>query len=179
MQQMKPLNIPKIQEKIKIRHQKFIEALGPQTIKVAADNRLLTDLIATRTYHLLLCFREQGIIDDIQQSDLYPRKITISKKGFNNYVYILTNGHTIRIEGYNCDGNDFRSDVQLLGKNYYEVDNTRFDWDKFAMELLDYVHSSIYDSKDALEVKINGVLGGSPFSDEVQIINNTKKRPKK
>jgi hypothetical protein len=164
---MSPLNIPQIQKEIKEKHKDFISKLGPQIQKVVADNRLLTDLIATRLYHILLCFREEGIIDEIQQSQGYPRKLTLSKKGFDNYVYVITNGRIIRVEGYNSVGDDFRSDVQLPGKNYHGVDHEVYNWENFSMELLDYIHSSIYDRKDALETKINGMLTQS-YQDEVK-----------
>jgi len=158
MKQMPPINIPKIQNDIRVRHKEFIKGLGPQIQKAVADNRLLTDLISTRVYHILLCFREEGIIDEIITSNNYPKKHTLMKSGFDNYVYILTNGHMIRIEGYNMSGDDFRSDVQLPGKDHYGVDHQNYDWEKFAMELLDYIHVSIYDREDALEAKISGLI---------------------
>jgi hypothetical protein len=174
MKQMPPLNIPKIQQEVRAKHEKFIKNLGPQIQKVTADNRLLTDLMATRIYHLLLCFREEGVIDEVKQSNSYPKKLTISKKGFDNYVYVITNGRTIRIEGYNFISDDFKSDVQLPGKNYHAVDDMSYDWDNFAMELLDYIHGSIYDRKEALEVKITGVFDGPPI-DEVKT-NDAKEK---
>jgi len=115
-------------------------------------------LISTRVYHILLCFREEGIVDEIKNANSYPNKITLKKNGFDNYVHVLTNGRTIRIEGYNFINDDFRSDIQLPGKNYYSVNDMTYDWENFSMELLDYIHTSIYDRKDALEVKIKGVL---------------------
>jgi len=124
-----------------------------------ADNRLLTDLIATRLYHILICFRKEEIIDDIDQSDDYPKKLTITKKGFDNYVNVITNGRKVRVEGYNIDSDNFMSGHLLPGKDFYEVDDIEYDWENFSIELLDYIHVSIYDRKDALEATISGSLG--------------------
>jgi len=162
MNQIIPINIPKIQLEVRKRHGDFIGKYGSLIQKVVADNRLLTDLVASRLYHILLCFKEEHIVDDVKQGDGYPRKIVITKNGFDNYVNIITNGKKVRVEGYNIDNDNFMSGLQLPGQNFHGVDDVDYDWEKFSIELLDYIHASIYDRKDALEATISEVLVSRP-----------------
>lgn len=162
------INVPKIQKEIKKRHQKFIGEFDAAIQKVVADKRLLTDVIVSRLYRIVICFQQEGIIDMVQIHDQYPKKLTLRKNGFDNYVHIITNGHMIRIEGFVCDFDDFISDMVLPGKNYRNTDEEDYNWIEFALELLDYIHLSIYGRKEALEVKINGMLK-SPVQDDIKI----------
>jgi len=158
MQQDPPVDVPKIEALIFEKHKKFIDEFGPLTEKVAADKRLITDIIFSRLYRILLCFQKVGAIDDVHSCDGYPREITLRKKSFDNYVHILTNGHMIKLEGYSHNHNDFASDVAYPSKIYNNVNEENYDWTKFSEELLDYIHASIYDRKDAAETKITSMF---------------------
>ena len=158
MQNNPPVNVPEIHRLVSEKHIAFISDYGPEIEKAVADKRLLTDIIYSRLYRILLCFQEIGVIDDIKTSDKYPKEITLSKKGFDNYVHVLTNGHMIRFEGYAYNLNDFASDIAYPAKTYRNVDEEGYDWTNFSVELLDYIHGSIYDRKSAVNVKMSGIF---------------------
>jgi len=152
------INVPEIQEKIRIKHENFLSSFGGAIQKVAADNRLLTDMVFSRLYRIALCFQQEGVIDSIQTTEGYPKKLILRKEGFDNYVNITTNGHMVRIDGYVYDPNNSISDISVAGKNYRSVDEEGYNWTMFADELLDYIHLSVYARKEALETKISGIF---------------------
>ena len=153
-----PINVPEIQEKIKLKHSVFLKKFGSVIQKVAADHRLLTDTIFSRLYRIALCFQQEGVIDSIQTTEGYPKKLVLRKEGFDNYVTVTTNGHIVRIEGYVYEPNDFISDAAIPGKSYHGIFEEGYDWTGLAEDLLDYIHLSIYARKEALETKISGML---------------------
>ena len=155
------INVPEIQDKIKTKHDDFLSNFDGAIQKVAADNRLLTDMIFSRLYRITLCFQQERVIDSIQAIEGYPKKLILRKEGFDNYVHITTNGHMVRIDGYIYDPNSFISDISVAGKNYQRVDEEGYDWTAFAEELLDYIHLSVYARKEALETKISGMFSPS------------------
>lgn len=158
MQNNPLIDVPKIEEIIDSKHKKFIGEFGPEIDKVVADKRLITDIIFSRIYLVLLCFQKSQVIDTIKISEGYPKEITLRKQGFDNHVHILTNGHQIRLEGYAYDSSDFNSDIAYPSKTYRKVNEEKYDWTKFAEELLDYIHASIYDRKDVVETKMSGIF---------------------
>jgi len=169
------INIVDIQKGIKKAHAVFMDNYGPQIEKVVADQRLMSEIIFARLYRILICFKEENIIDDYSIVREMPfKKLQLSKKGYNSYIYVSTNGSSIILEGYGFSLSDFTSDVTILKKKFRNVQEGTYDWTQFSKELLDYIHSVIYERKEASETKINTMFEKS-FEDDVKIIDKTKK----
>ena len=155
MKQETLVNVPEIQKNIKEIHEKFIKQYSPQIEKVSADNRLLADIILTRLYRVAICFKVEGVIDNIKIEEQSPcKKILLQKNGYDNYVYMVTNGKSILLEGYDRASNDFLSDMMFIKKRFDNIHDD-YDWTAFSKELLDYIHSTIYFRKEAAETKMN------------------------
>ena len=171
------INIVDIQREIRKAHTEFMNNFGPQVEKVVADQRLMSEIIFARLYRILICFKEEGIIDDYSIVQLVPfKKLQLSKMGYNSYVYVSTNGLSIILEGYGTTSSDFTSDVTMPKKEFRGVQNKDYDWTVFSKELLDYIHSIIYERKEAAETKINTMFEGSFPNDEIIIVDKAKKQ---
>jgi hypothetical protein len=152
------IDVPEIYKRITEKHEAFIKSFGPQIQKVVADHRLQTDIVLARMYRIVICFKEAGIFDDAIIRDTYPLKsINLSKKGFDNYIILTTNGQSVMIEGFGYTLG-FGSDVTLAKKRIDGVQDEDYDWTDFAMELLDHIHMAIYERKKACETKIDSLL---------------------
>ena len=153
------INVPEIQNIIRETHKDFMERYAPQIDKVAADHKLLSDIIYTRLYRILICFKEEGVIDDIILEKQTPyKKICIKKNGYDNYVHVVTNGLSIIFEGFNASANDFFTDIMFIKKRFDDVHNDDYDWTEFSKELIDYIHNTIYFRKEAVETKIGAMF---------------------
>ena len=171
------INVPQIEKNIKEKHGKFIKSLGGHVEKVVADQRLMIDIIFSRIYRVLICFRETKIIDEITFIEQMPLKtIRIYKIGYNNYVHIITNGHAIMLEGHGFSGSEnLTFDMLHLRETINGVDSENYNWTDFSMHLLDYIHSIIYERKSALDTKINSIMKTPPSN----ACKDTLKKPNK
>jgi len=148
------LNIPEIQSHIRSNHGKFIKKYGTQIEKVMADHRMLVDIISARLHRVILCFKEEGVIDEVRTSDKGPLKMmTLLKKGCSVYVDLMTNGRLVVLKSLNFNefmGSDIASDPEY----FYGVDEEDYDWAKFSVKLLDFIHCKVYERKDVLDEKV-------------------------
>jgi hypothetical protein len=175
----KLLNIPQIQNDIRIKHQKFIRDFGLAAEKVMADHSLLADQIMAKLHRIVLLFREEHIIDDIKIDFSGPCKIMeISKLGNYTRVDLTTNGSVILLEGstYNMSW-DKGTDFQWPKERFLDVNNDEFDWVNFSSKLLDYIHKTIYDRKEAAEAKLEGMLQIVPEDIPIKSCQPKKKSP--
>ena len=170
----KILDVPKIQNNIRIKHSDFIKEYASQVEKVMSDHRLISDIIISKLYRIAICFKEEHIVDEIKISDTGPaKKITLMKGGSETYVDIRTNGKAIFLDGYTYN-RGMSSDLASVSEKYYDVDSEEFDWVDFSSKLLDYIHKIIYGREEALEEKVRGIFDEKPSRSKMN--DNRKKR---
>lgn len=172
---MKPkiLDIPQIQSNLKKKHGQFVSKYSGQIDKVLADQKFLVDIVFAKLYRIMICFKEERVVDDIVMRDNAPCKtMTLTKNSSRTYVDIKTNGKTIVLEGFSY-GHGFESDinVDIPIKRFYNVDSEDFDWVDFSDKLLDFIHYTIYDRKEVLEQKVKEYF----FSDDATKRKTLKK----
>ena len=167
------INIPEIQQEIRNKHKKFLDKFGSLPQKVAADHRLLADKILSKLFRIVVCFKEEKIIDNakIVENGLL-KKIYIKKDGYDNYIYIITNGISVALEGYNYSYNDFASDVNVLKKRFDNINDEDYNWIDFSSQLLDHIHSVIYERQESAETHLESMLKGDGIdrSDMTKIV---------
>ena len=152
------LNVPAIQKNIHTQHGKFIKEYGNAVEKVIADHRLFADLVMTKIYRLALIFKEEKVIDEIKMTENGPyREICLSRAVNTTYVNITTNGLVIVLEGYTYT-TGFDTDFQWPRQKFYSVNENEFDWEVFSAKLLDYIHNTIYERKEAMEARLHGIF---------------------
>ena len=151
--------VPEIQKEINKRHKEFTETYGGLADKLMAEHQLQADIIFTRLFRIMVCFKEEKIIDDALIVEQIPtKKLYISKNGSNNYIYVTTNGRTIWLEGFTSSFDDFISDRPMDKKRILGVDEEDFDWLQFSLDFLDYVHTIIYERKEVTSLRISKLL---------------------
>jgi len=147
------INVPEIRKEIGIRHKAFVESCDLHIDKTIADKKLVVQIIAARLQRILICFKEEGIIDNVSMENDGPyRKIHISKNGFENSIVFLTDGEKIVLKGKNV----------LLDMDdnhvFYDVCSINYDWKECSLEIIDYIHQLIYSRKKVLETRLNSIL---------------------
>ena len=168
------LDVPSIQKNICARHEKFIKDFGSAAEKVVADHKLFADLVMAKLYRIALIFKEEKVIDEIKMTEDGPyRRVHLSRTGNVTYVNISTNGLVIVLEGFTYT-TGFDTDFQWPKEKFFRVNSTDFSWEDFAIKLLDYIHATIYERKEAMEVRLNGMFQPSPFDNIAE--RKTKKQ---
>lgn len=173
------LNVPSIQKEIHVRHQAFIKKYGGAIEKVMADHKLFSDIVTAKLSRILLVFKQEAIIDDIKIVEQGPyKKITLSKNGYDTYVVIETNGIEIAFQGY-AYTSDMISDLALLRHKVRDVNTDDFDWVRFSIQLVEYIHKTIYERKEVVEAMLDGILRPIPFEGLEKAINERKSKKSK
>lgn len=170
------LDVPTIQKNIHDGHEKFVKEFGSASEKVMADHRLFADLIMAKLYRIALIFKEEKVIDEIKMTEDGPyKKVCLSKTGNTTYINVVTNGMVIVLEGLTY-ATGFDTNYQWPKEKFNHVNSKEFDWVDFSIKLLDYIHSKIYERKDAMEARLNGMLQSSPMDDTIKIVKCLKWR---
>lgn len=152
------IDIPEIQKFVKEKHNMFLKNYGTQIDKIVADHKLMIEVILARIYRIAMCFQEEKVIDTIDIVDAYPLKsMRLSKRGFDSYIIITTNGESVIIEGFGYILG-VTSDIILPKIKIDNINKKEYDWTTFAQELLDYIHMVIYERQKACETKLNDLF---------------------
>lgn len=152
------MDIPAIQKEVSSRHQKFIKKYGGEIEKVFADHKLFVDIIVAKLHRIAIVLKEEGVINKVVINNNEPiAEIRLWKDGMISYLNMSTNGRSILLKGYSYS-TGFSGDIECLAKRYNDVDNENFDWVKFSCELVDYIHSTLYERKEVLETKISSMF---------------------
>ena len=156
------LNIPAIQKSVKNKHLNFIEKYQNSIEKVISDHKLFADITLAKLHRLLLIFKEESVIDNIQIIDRGPyKKIVLSKNGYDTYVELETNGLVIVFQGYTYTAGS-ESDFRHQKKIIRNITADNFDWVEFCDDLVDYIHNTIYERKEAVEQRLKGIFKDIP-----------------
>jgi len=169
------LDIPLIQSEIGSRHRKFIKEYGSASVKVISDHRLFMDIVMAKVNRILLIFREENVIDEIKDIESGPyKKICISKINNPTYVNLSTNGTIILLEGFTYYAG-FDPDFQWPKERFFKVNHDDFSWVDFSSKLLNYIHMTIYDRKEAMETRLRGMFEKEELEKNV-IVSTIKKK---
>lgn len=149
------MDIPRIQEEVRSKHQKFAKKYGREIEKVFADHKLCVDVVVAKIHRIAIVLKEEGVIDKIVINNVAPvAEMRLWKDGMISYLNIYTNGRQIMLKGY-AYTTGLGSDLEATPKRYTGVDRIDFDWVNFASELVDYIHTTLYERKEVLETKIS------------------------
>lgn len=151
------MDIPRIQKEVRAKQQKFSKAYGNEIDKVFADHKLATDIAVTKIHRIAIVLKEEGVIDQIifTSSNNPIAEITLRKNNMLTYVVVLTNGNQIKVQGYSYTTGDFEGDIGSSPIRFNNVDGEDFDWVRFSIDLVDYIHSTLYERKEVVETKIS------------------------
>jgi len=153
------IDLSNIQNKIKTKHIEFINKYGSILDKVMADDKLFSDIVMARLHLIATCFKNENVIDEFTLGENGPIKyIKIGKRGISNYINIETNGKTIKVNGYNYSDYGFTDDILKNNLRQEISDIDSFDWEEFAIKILDFIHEIIYERRKATEIKLNNIL---------------------
>lgn len=148
----KILNIPKIQKDIGKKHVAFLDKIGGALLKVSADHELNIARLSSKISAILDCLIEAKVIDKfIPCEDSSFRSFHLVKNGLKKSVYVLTDGSDIIFEEFNIFIKYGLHDAAFESMKVENIDN--YNWEKFSMDLLDYIHKVIYERKAAIETK--------------------------
>lgn len=139
------------------KHSEFCESLDGAFTKTKFDHYILTETVFSSLHYCLHLFVDAQVIDKIEEGSTGPYKFfTISKNNFDKRIRIYTDGNVILAKGDSFK--DLWSDISAK-KCVFEINNVEdFDWHKFSMQLLSYIHDVIYDKSAAYETKMNLAL---------------------
>jgi len=167
------LDVPSIQKNIHARHEEFVKKYGPAAEKVIADHKLFSDLVMAKLYRIALIFKEEKVVDDVKMTDDGPyRKICLSRSGNVTYVNVATNGLVIALEGFTYT-TGFDTDFQWPKEKFFHVNSDEFNWVDFSAKLLNYIHATIYERKEAIETRLNGMFQ-PPLDDNAKVLDERK-----
>ena len=152
------LNIPEIEKRISQKHHLFLKTYGATIDQSTANDRLLAEKIVAKISRILVCFKDDNIIDTIShEKEGIWKIIHLSKDGYDDSVIIYTNGNDIILRRNNpILIEDFW--VHVLQRRYTGVDLESFDWCAFAEGLIDYTHLIIYNKAKAAKQKIDNAF---------------------
>ena len=112
----KILDVPTIQKEVHDKHQMFIKKYGGAIDKVMADHQLFNDIVTAKLSRILVIFKQETAIDDFNIANNGPyTRITLTKKNYDTYIEIETNGSQIVLKGYTYTS-DFSSDFEIIKK---------------------------------------------------------------
>jgi hypothetical protein len=154
------INVLEIRKDIKEKHSEFMKNCGIQVSKAIADHALFAELALTKMKYLLNIFVEEKIVDlieDISNNRPY-KKLRLSMNGCDNYITIVTDGNNAVVEGFSYLT---ISGLQEPNRNIYiGLQEEGFNWDGFAIDILDKIHAVIYERREAVETKLKNALSG-------------------
>ena len=152
----KILDIPKIQKTISKKHSDFIAEMGNMATKVNADHELIIARVASKISRILDCFIEAKAIDKFINLEEQPFKgFHLVKNGFRKSIYIWTDGKDIVIKSSDLLIKNGLNDSSL--GTVYGVDVDKYNWEEFALKLLEYIHLTIYERMETADLKIFGI----------------------
>jgi len=103
-------------------------------------------------------FVEEKIIDKVEEvphTEPY-KKLKLSRIGCDNHVLIVTDGSSAVVEGFNYL---IVSGLQEpYRKVYFGIQADDFKWDILSVDVLDQIHSVIYERKEVVESKLKNAL---------------------
>ena len=160
---MKNINQVNLKKQIKEKHDFLVKRISPLGDKMEADYELSLVKSEAKVRLILDIMKELKIVDGYKPLEFYSKEMedssyrafTVYKKGYHHHIQIaITPKVVILQEG------GIMIELGILASSRSikrEIDSPDYNWDEFAIELLQYIHDIIYRRKDSLEVCLFGV----------------------
>ena len=135
--------VPKLTSSITKKHKKFLKEVGDIPYKYSADHFLLLTQVTSKIVLVATVLKDVGVIDGFEIKNFSEyNSIVLSKKGLDFKTEIVTDGKGICIK---TAGVLIDMDGLAVYKQWFLKDKDgEWNWDRFANELLDFIHSCMY-----------------------------------
>jgi hypothetical protein len=159
-----------IRDGLQKTHSNFMDQFGEATLQAANTRELILDRVYAKISLVAKMMKEIGSIEQFKEVDLsratsdYPRSIMLSSNMTWSAIYLLNaNGDVVITDSVgmaSADPLDARltllTDCRKILIKHKDVLSESFDWNKFCEDLLEAIHSSIFDKGEAVKLKIRG-----------------------
>lgn len=152
-------DIDKLFNIIKEGHKEFLDSAGKIPYRVSADYHLLLVTVSSKISLIASLLKESGVIDNYK-FDNYGEsiKVTVSKKGLDFKVEILTNGTIILMRSAN---NVLDDDGAFMSRQFHRPNrDSGWDWPEFTKQLLSFIHFTMYKSQKVEEINLSLLING-------------------
>jgi len=143
-----------IENKLKTKHDEFIKSLGSFSDKTINDHFLIAETINARIFQIGTGLKRIKAIDNLERIEKNALVGTRLQKYKRFAIDILTDGDNIVLNFEGIPQNNNLVDT-LRFNNALSSD---FDWENFAIHLLDFIHANFYERSKAAEVKVKMIL---------------------
>jgi hypothetical protein len=152
------VNYSNIYADVKKKHEEFSKDAEGFVQKVTADSQYLVEINSARLTKMFSIFKELKVIDKIEKEYVGKFQLfKISKDGFGNWVEIFVSEEKII---FNTSNFETVANARSPFIMPFVIDDTDKFWHELSIELLDQIHSTIYERKRVAEEKITSALGG-------------------
>lgn len=156
-----PIDVISIKKSIKEKHTKFMNMWGHLIDKTEADSILKLTKIDSKLKLIFKCLQEESVIDGYKDFIIHSEK---RQDSFSYVAYCLfKNNHNVEVvattDGIILISGRAASELGLASRFENEqirYDEDTFKWESFADVLVDFIHKSIYRSKDLAMCKLFG-----------------------
>ena len=157
---------PEIKKSLTTRHRAFLKKFGPETVQIAQEKELVVDKVYAKIVLVAKMMQEMGAISGFQEVDLtkatseYSRSIMLTSRASLTVIYLLNaSGDVIITDSVgtaSADPLDARlvlvSDSRKVLVKHKDVLNERFLWAQLCSDVLEAIHSSLYDKAAAVKL---------------------------
>ena len=155
------VNLVEMTSLLKVKHQAFIKKYGVMAGKKIADRALQRDQVYAKIVLVAKAFEKAGVCSSSQEvevrsvKDCYSRSVALQTVA-GTTVYILNGCDYLVVTDGAVSEDPLSRTLVLLSsakhtsftKSYDKVLSVDFDWNKFAVELLEAVHKIAYYSTE-------------------------------
>lgn len=139
---------------LKEKHNAFLDRCSINSNKFDADQHLQRTRTFARIKYVLNILGSIGVVDQVKPEDTYggePHIYQLIKSEYHSSVKLSTNGTTVVLSSET--ENELEGNIHPVSK-VYDVDAEDFNWDNFALHVLEYIQHVIYHSKEAYMLSI-------------------------
>lgn len=151
------------------KHLAYMERFGNASTRHAGNDVLAMSRILAKLKLLAKALVESDAVDEIEEIT-NSMSLKLSKKGIHHSVYLVNDGKNVIVwaTGQNCTNsvdNIFISGTDDTGvyTKFHNILNPDFDWQAFAIFVLDTIHEIIYSRHDVI---FESVLEDPPTLDK-------------
>ena len=144
-------------DQLREKHSDFLDKCQNLSVKLDADEHLEKTKIYAKIDYIVGMMITVGAIDKMMSANDLNGDDTVMvrnlvKNGYYSSIRLFTNGQSIVVSANNNDQLDILLESNIgHGRRYFvhDIDNKDFDWSQFTEDLLGYIHTVIYHSKEA------------------------------
>lgn len=148
------INIDKVKGIIREKHTAFMKKWGHLIEKTEADSNLKLVKIDSKLKLIFKCLKEETVIDGYKTFLIHEEKVQDATsyvayclyKNNHNIEVVATNDGIILISGRGASELGLASRFENEHISCSDADT--FEWNDFAITLVEFIHSSIYRRKD-------------------------------